>query len=569
MTILVIFPKFVLSLFVNVKPLTLLLMAWLGLLFAAMLAGSYWLIDLQHAAMAKAGTMAPHFEMNAAHLSSDLLGIFVLILFFLLFSSIPLWVLLAVQKKQQQQATRLLPELPQLEPAKIEALGSTFAPVLHAMQALQQQQAQEMAQLSERNEMFANALDELNDMGRQLRRSELRWALALEATGDGIWEWDADDNSWYFSQRCKSILGYLDQELASSFDAFRQLIHPDDAERVANHFAQYVQVRPKGSYDIFELEFRMQHKEGHWLQILSRAVASRDLEGHVVRIVGTHSDITEQRKTIQDLSNAKEAAEKAVSQLRNAQMQMIESEKLAALGALVAGVAHEVNTPLGIALTAASTLNGDTETVLDLVHAGSLKKSELQHYLEIAHDATGLILRHCDNAARLIRSFKNISVDQTAEVIREFDLGLYLQEILQSLRPSLRQTTHTITLDCPEGLMVHTYPSAFTQIFNNLVNNAILHAFVAGQHGVMQIKVQILSDVLVEMRFMDNGIGIAESVRAKVFEPFYTTKRGQGGSGLGMSIVHNLVVAQLKGVISIEETPGGGASFVIVFPRAL
>ncbi len=488
---------------------------------------------------------------------------------FLIVALLPVVFVLFVHSHQRKQNLDLLPQLDSLSEQDVESYCGRDAPLLLALQSLLRQHLKTINELNSRNELFADALDELNDIGLQLRRSERRRALALSATGDGIWEWRADTDAWYFSARWKTMLGYLEHELENESATFACFIHSDDVTRVQNQFAQFILPRKVDELQLFEAEFRMQHRAGEWITVLSRAVADRDAEGRIVSVVGAQADVSEQRRAMAELSSAKEAAEKAVMQLKGAQLQMIESEKLAALGALVAGVAHEVNTPLGIALTAASTLHSETQALSELINDGGLKKTQLQDYLLMAQEATQLILRHCQNAAGLIRSFKNISVDQTAEMVREFDLGMYLGEILRSLKPNLKPTQHQIELDCPTGLMVHTHPSAFTQILNNLVNNSIMHAFVKDQRGLMTIQVTTLSDELIEVRFMDNGIGIPPTLRAKVFEPFYTTKRGQGGSGLGMSIVHNLVVAQLKGRISIEDTPGGGTCFVIVFPRVL
>lgn len=451
----------------------------------------------------------------------------------LLAALLPVVYVFFIHTYPRKQALSLLPELASLSEQEIQSCSGRDAPLLLAFQSLLRQQLEMINELNSRNDLFADALDELNDIGLQLRRSERRWALALSATGDGIWEWRADTDAWYFSARWKAILGYAEHELDNQSATFRDFIHVDDVARVQNQFAQLIQPRSVDQLQLFEAEFRMHHRSGEWITVLSRAVADRDAVGRVLSVVGALADVTEQRRAMAELSAAKEAAENAVAQLKGAQLQMIESEKLAALGALVAGVAHEVNTPLGIALTAASTLHCETDTVSQLIKDGALKKTQLQDYLLMAQEATQLILRHSQNAADLIRSFKNISVDQTAEMVREFDLGVYLDEILRSLKPYLKPTQHQIELDCPAGLKVYTHPSAFTQILNNLVNNSILHAFVKEQRGLITIEVTVLPDDFIELRFMDNGIGIPPTLRAKVFEPFYTTKRGQGGQRFG------------------------------------
>ena len=263
---------------------------------------------------------------------------------------------------------------------------------------------------------------------------------------------------------------------------------------------------------------------------------------------------------------AKQRSEEAYERLKAAQTQLVQAEKLAALGGLVAGMAHEVNTPLGITLTAASTLLDDTRIVKRLADEGRARKSDVLTYLDTAASTTQLILRHSEHAAQLIQGFKQVSVDQTSGERRSFELKAYLQDLVFSLHPQLKRVKHTVTLECPPGLMLDSYPGALSQAVTNLLVNSLMHAFPDGRAGQITLSIRALDEGLVELRYSDNGCGVPSADRDRIFEPFFTTKRGKGGSGLGLHIVHNLAVGRLGGSLAFQETPGGGATFVLVFP---
>ncbi len=275
----------------------------------------------------------------------------------------------------------------------------------------------------------------------------------------------------------------------------------------------------------------------------------------------------ELQHTTDDLRAAKDQAEKALADMRAAQRQLIEAEKMAALGSLVAGIAHEINTPVGSALTAASVLEEKTRDFRRHCDAGGVKKADLQRYLETAGEACILTLSNLRRAAELIHSFKQVAVDQASASRRTFALRTCLEELLLSLRPRLRVTHITVALDCPAGLNVNGYPGALSQVVTNLVMNSLAHAYDDGQSGTITITGREAEPGMVEFQYRDDGRGIPAAILPKVFDPFFTTKRGAGGTGLGLHIVYNNVTQKLGGTISVSSTEGQGTLFVITFPE--
>jgi len=264
-------------------------------------------------------------------------------------------------------------------------------------------------------------------------------------------------------------------------------------------------------------------------------------------------------------TSGKETA-RALQDLRQTQESLLQAERLASLGSLVAGVAHEINTPVGIALTSASVLKGATDDIQLAVSTTGIKKSEILRYLDTAAESARLIMNNAYRAAHLIHSFKQIAVDQTSEARRPFGLHDYIEEIVSSLQPKLKKTKITLALDCPTDIVLDSYPGAFAQIITNLTLNCVEHAFEADQPGEIAIAARQDEDV-VELHVSDNGKGIAPDVLDRIFDPFFTTRRGQGGTGLGLNIVYNLIVKQFGGTITVASTLDQGTHFTVRIPR--
>ena len=250
------------------------------------------------------------------------------------------------------------------------------------------------------------------------------------------------------------------------------------------------------------------------------------------------------------------------AKLQQMQAEIVQREKLASLGSLVAGVAHEVNTPLGVSITSASILLDGCNKIKSSLDSDELTEEDLKEFLTNSIDACSLLLRNLENAARLVRSFKQISVDETSDHKREFDVKQYLEEIVRTLKPQLKKSGVSVEIECPENIVIDGYAGSFAQVVSNLIQNSLNHAFEGLESGKITIKV-IDKEKTLEIEYADDGIGIDESVKDKIFEPFVTTKRGKGGSGLGLSIVYNLITASFGGSIRVESEKGRGARFYI------
>jgi PAS domain S-box-containing protein len=361
---------------------------------------------------------------------------------------------------------------------------------------------------------------------------------------------------------------------------YRPFVHPDDLPEFERRLAAHV----RGETDFFETSYRTPGVDGDWRWLLSRGrVVERDVDGHALRLVGTTQDITTLKRTEESLRRLNEELESRVEartaelrktnaelrhtldQLTLAQRQLLESEKMAALGGIVAGVAHEINTPLGITVTAASHLQEEAARVAQRAAEGTLGDAELAQFRTVAQETAELMLRNLQRADRLIKSFKLVAVDQSTEERRTIEIGAYLNDILVSLGPLLKKTPHRVRIECPQPVTLMTYPGAWYQIVSNLVTNSLRHAFGADRAGAIIIRVW-RDDTSLQVEYRDDGRGMTEEVRSRIFEPFFTTRRGQGGSGLGMHLVYNLVTQLLKGSIQVDSAPGAGARFVIVVP---
>ena len=297
----------------------------------------------------------------------------------------------------------------------------------------------------------------------------------------------------------------------------------------------------------------------------------RDELGDVIR--GFNQIQRRLKSTIARIREAEDAARRsqqqtaqAMTDLRLTQESLLQAERLASLGSLVAGVAHEINTPVGIALTSASVLKDATDDMQAALAGDGLKKSVMLRYLATAAESSRLIMNNAYRAAQLIHSFKQIAVDQTSEARRPFVLMEYVGEIVTSLRPTLKTTRIELKFDGADEIVLDSYPGAFAQVITNLVLNCVEHAFDPEQPGEIRIHARLDVDV-VELELSDNGKGIAPELLDRIFEPFFTTRRGQGGTGLGLNIVYNLVVKQFNGTISVRSTLGHGTCFTLRLAR--
>ncbi|MDF2721707.1 MAG: hypothetical protein K0Q59_1382 [Paenibacillus sp.] len=256
--------------------------------------------------------------------------------------------------------------------------------------------------------------------------------------------------------------------------------------------------------------------------------------------------------------------ENRYEELQNAQKQLVQSEKMVALGSLVAGISHEINTPVGIGVTAVSFLDQKTSEFVALFRENKVKRSDMEQYLQTIGDSIAIIRTNLQRASDLVRSFKQVSVDQSSEARRTFQIKSYLEEVLLSLHPRLKKTRHQVVIDCPETLEITSFPGAISQIVTNLLMNSLIHAYGPDDEGTIRIAVSRSGDKLT-LRYSDDGKGMEPDVVSKMFDPFFTTNRGGGGTGLGMHIVYNLATQTLGGTIQCDSEPGVGTTVTIDF----
>lgn len=293
--------------------------------------------------------------------------------------------------------------------------------------------------------------------------------------------------------------------------------------------------------------------EGQKDELLSKQLTLRQ------EIDGRQFVEQELRKRNQELAGSMET-------LESAQQQLIESERMASLGGLVAGITHDVNTPLGVSVTAASFLIERINALEAAFNDKSITQTQMSSFIEEAGQTTHLLMNNLNRASELIASFKQVAVDQTSEAERRLDLNSYLDEIIQSLKPSFKNTHHTIDVECDDSIRIMCAPGAIAQIVTNLVMNSVMHGFEHKVNGHIEINVQA-SEKDVVMYYSDDGVGLLPEHLESLFDAFFTTKRARGGSGLGTHIVYNLVTQTLNGHIEAESTPGQGLQYTIRFPR--
>ena len=363
---------------------------------------------------------------------------------------------------------------------------------------------------------------------------------------------------------------------ASSYRAFNLIEVFSDEEQalLSSYFSRFLaqlQLSPKELFE--QVNFHQQKRElleNHAKQQLTvisqleNEVLQRHKAEQEIRLLNEELEQRVHQRT-QELTQSNDELNQTLVELKLTQSQLLENEKMASLGGLVAGVAHEVNTPIGIVLTSISFMKERCVDIIDALAKQSLTAKQLTLFTQELEQGFSLSLNNIKRAVELIESFKLIAVDSVVDDARELNLHHYLQDILRSLLPRAKHSNIKIELNCPKNIVIFSYPGAIAQITNNLVINSLLHAFEPGQTGRITISAQQLEN-FITIIYSDDGCSLNDESKAHLFEPFYTTKRGKGGSGLGAHIVYNLVTQRLKGSIELITEQAQGKSFKIVIP---
>jgi PAS domain S-box-containing protein len=390
---------------------------------------------------------------------------------------------------------------------------------------------------------------------------ERRWYRMLETSPIGIAIVSAVDGRAIFrNRRYDELYGHPTDALGDAPRPPDQFADPADAVRLSEA------VMRGGGVSGWQASMRRADGTAWWGLLDVRPIEFAGRPAHVYWVY----DDTDRRTADEETRRAKEAAERALHELAEAQRNLIEAEKLAAIGGLVAGVAHEINNPVGVGITVASGLEHRVGRFEDELAHGQLRRSRLDEFVAGVRDAARQLVANLTRAGDLVQSFKQVAVDRTHSERRAFDLADVTEQIASSLRPSLGHGGHGLTLDVPHGLVLDSYPGAWGQVVTNLFVNALTHAWPPGRGpGRMMLTARRLAPDRVEVVFADDGVGMSGEVARRAFEPFFTTRRGAGGSGLGLHIVYNIVTHRLGGRIALETAPGEGCRFRISLPTTV
>ncbi len=414
----------------------------------------------------------------------------------------------------------------------------------------------------------------------EIKQGEERLRLVLWGSGAELWDVDMTSGLVRRSNQLQS-LAINDHGEQLLFSELVAAVFPDDAQNLSQAFVAHA----KAQAEAFEAWFRLRNADGEWRWMYSHGrITERTEAGWAVRMAGIMHDITSVKQTedelrrlneeledrvdrrTADLSRANTELSGTIERLSEAQAQLVESEKMAALGSLVAGVAHEINTPLGVSVTAASHLGEEVDYLEARLQTIDPVDAHLQTSAGVIRQCVDLVMRNLERADKLVKSFKQVAVDQSSEQSREIVLKDYLDEILLSLNPRIKRTGHIVELDCDPAIRLQTFPGAIYQTITNLVVNSLVHGFDGIDAGTIAIAASADAEQILIV-YRDNGRGMSADTRRRVFDPFFTTRRGQGGSGLGMHISYNLITQLLGGTIRCESQPDAGVKFEIRIPR--
>ena len=404
--------------------------------------------------------------------------------------------------------------------------------------------AHDVTEYKEKANKLRKTCRENQDFVDELRKQKNRINTILQTSMDAFWIMDVEGYILETNEAFRTMFGYSLMEIMNLNININDLDMTRDEISIAEKLKE---IRYEGKAR-FETKYKCKDD------------SVKDLEVSVTYVETLDEPIFE--VFARDISERKKKEEA----LQRTQKQLVQSEKMAALGRLVAGIAHEINTPIGVGITAASHIVDETKEIIDLYNDNEMKREDLEKYLETMWDTSDMILKNLDNASELISNFKQVAVDRTDNKKRKFKLKGYLKDVLVSLKPKLKNTNHKIKINGADDLEVDTYPGAISQIITNLTVNSLRHAFEDQDKGVIEISI-LEKDKVVELKYSDNGRGMSSNEQEKIFDPFYTTKRGQGGTGLGLNLVYNLVTSTLNGKIECESTPGEGTTFTILFPK--
>ena len=416
----------------------------------------------------------------------------------------------------------------------------------------------------------------------EIKDNKERLNLALWGSGDELWDWNLTNGDVVRVNHLPNVV-LPQKHQKHSVLALKGTVHPDDLSQLALLFKQYL----TDSSGVFEACYRLKLISGGWMWVLDRGKAVEfDKQGNAVRITGTLRDISElkaheqaliklnaelEQRVIERtvaLSQSNEELLKKVTELKALQLSLIEVEKMASLGRMLSGIAHEINTPLGITITAVSYLKEITDNFNKNMMKQKLSRNQMYHFVDALQNSCNLIESNVSRSSTLIQKFQDVSVSQNGESARYFDLQEYIKRVLTAFKRKLMTPKYTITLICPQPIKMFSYSDSLEQVVEILLNNSIAHGFEQQSQGniILTFKEK---DNIVFIDYRDDGQGIDTDDICKIFEPFFTTKRNKRYTGLGLHIAFNQVTQRLQGEITYFHNTPQGAGFTINIPRKL
>ncbi|WP_223677917.1 PAS domain-containing sensor histidine kinase [Azospirillum agricola] len=396
----------------------------------------------------------------------------------------------------------------------------------------------------------------------QLEAAKQRLEEAYRTGHLGYWEYGIHSGDLVWNAEAFDVCGQDPRDFLPTFDNLLGILHPDDRRSFGNMLESVI-----GNSRRVYVEYRVIDRAGDVRYVSSSCAPRFDLDGRLTHVFGVMLDTTERAQAAEALRAAKTRIEQAYGELQAAQDSLVQTEKMASLGQLVAGVAHEVNGPVGVALTTASHLLSRAEDVRRQFGANALTRSALSGFLEVAQEAGQLLVGNTERIAALVHMFKQVSADQTGDERRTFYLREYTEDVLLSLHTQIGSSGHRVVLTCPEALQLESYPGAFARVLTHLVRNALTHAFRPERSGRIAIDIRAIDDDWIEVVHADDGQGILDGDLPKIYDPFFTTARHAGCVGLGLHIAYNLATQTLGGQLTVRNAPGEGAVFTLRLPR--
>lgn len=414
------------------------------------------------------------------------------------------------------------------------------------------------------------------EIAQALRHSEEKLSKAFHLLPDTLMLSDLKTGAIVdLNERWDEITGLNRQRaIGHSLAELGMVVHPEEWNIITERLNDNHEVRNqilklrRANQEVVEVEYSGVPIEVQGQKVamaILRDVTEKQQIERELRDLNVNLEYRVQTRTA-ELESTNAELQHTLQTLQLAQNELVRAERLASLGSLVAGVAHELNTPIGNSVTVASTLQEKTREFNRDMESGALKKSGLMSYIDTASTASDLLMRNLQQARELIASFKQVAVDQTSEKRRKFDLKEVIEEVISTLHPMLKKSPHQIRLELESNIELDSFPGPLGQVITNLVNNAVIHAFDTQAHGEISIEAYAAGDDTAEIQIQDNGSGIPQHHLPKIFDPFFTTRLGKGGSGLGLHIVYSIVTRVLGGKIQVKSRPSAGTLFTIQIP---